>query len=300
MFEGSDYFTTVWLNGEKLGEHEGAYTSFSFDITSRVKPGAENVLAVKVTCPWILKDRGLAEYMKGSFCLIWPGITTTFAHPPNALSFCWNQLPANGNAALTLGLIRDVKLVISPPLSIEDVFVYTKSISADGSATLAISGTVRNDGSAEVRRTLDLELLPQNFAGEVRRLPRQSLSLRPGSNEFGFETTVKDAKLWWTWDMGSPNLYKLVTTLSEGSGQAGDRRETIVGFRTLSRGPDMGYWLNGKHLFLKGVWYPMGHYYLSQNTRFSYETDLRLLRAANANYIVNHTVVRKAQLLRPM
>ena len=55
----------------------------------------------------------------------------------------------------------------------------------------------------------------------------------------------------------------------------------------------MSYWLNGKHLFLKGVWYPMGSYYVSQNTRRSYETDLRLLRAANANYIINHTVVEK-------
>jgi len=294
FFDGSDYFTTVWLNGEKLGEHEGAYTRFSFDITPHVKQGADNVLAVKVTCPWIPKARGLSEYMQGSYGLVWPGASIFFSHIPYAISFIWDQIPAQGNAALTIGLFRDVKLVFSPALSIEDVFVYTKSIGADGSATLAISGTVRNDGSAEVRRTLDLELHPQDFAGEIRRLPRQSLNLHPGSNEFSFETTVKDAKLWWTWDMGSPNLYKLVTTLSEGAGQAGDRRETIVGFRTISRRPDMSYWLNGKHLMMKGVWYPMGHYYLSQNTRFTYETDLRLLRAANANYILNHTVVEKS------
>jgi hypothetical protein len=28
IFDRSDYFTSVWLKGEKLGEHEGAYTSF--------------------------------------------------------------------------------------------------------------------------------------------------------------------------------------------------------------------------------------------------------------------------------
>jgi beta-mannosidase len=61
VFEGVDYFTSVWLNGEKLGEHEGAYTSFSFNITSNARPGKENVLAVKVTSPWLLKDRGLSE-----------------------------------------------------------------------------------------------------------------------------------------------------------------------------------------------------------------------------------------------
>src|SRR5215469_12393449 len=28
MFDGVDYFASAWLNGEKLGEHEGGYVSF--------------------------------------------------------------------------------------------------------------------------------------------------------------------------------------------------------------------------------------------------------------------------------
>lgn len=294
VFEGSDYFTTVWLNGEKLGDHEGAYTGFSFDITSRIKPGTENLLALKVTCPWLPKDRSLSEYMKGSFGLIWPGGTSFFAENPRMLSFVWNGIPVAGNAAFTMGLIRDVKLVVAPQQSIEDVSVYTKSLNNDGSATLVVSGVVRNDGPEDVRRTLDLELHPANFAGSSQSLLKQTLTLHKGSNEFGSEVRVKDAKLWWTWDLGSPNLYKLVTRLSEGSSRAEDVRETTVGIRTISRKTDMSYWLNGKHLFLKGVWYPMGDYYSSRNTRWSYETDLRLLRAANANHVLNHTVVEKA------
>lgn len=39
----------VWLNGEKLGTHEGGYTEFSYDITDKLAPaGEENVLAVKL------------------------------------------------------------------------------------------------------------------------------------------------------------------------------------------------------------------------------------------------------------
>jgi beta-mannosidase len=293
VFEGSDYFTTVWLNGQKLGDHEGAYTSFSFDVTSQVKRGADNVLAVKVTCPWLPKEGGLAEYMKGSFCLVWPGMTTFISQPPHALSCSWNQIPANGNAAFTLGLIRDVKLEVSPPVSIADIFVDTQKLNSDGSAAVVISGSVRNQGSTAALRTLEMELRPQNFAGEVIQLPRQILSLHPGINAFSFAASVKDAKLWWTWDLGSPNLYRLAAKLTGKGGNIEDRSETIIGIRTLSRGPDMSYWLNGQHLFLKGVWYPMGNYYLSRNTRQSYETDLRLLRAANANYVVSHTVVEK-------
>ena len=36
VFEGVDYFATVWLNGEKLGEHEGCYIPFEFDVTSEL------------------------------------------------------------------------------------------------------------------------------------------------------------------------------------------------------------------------------------------------------------------------
>lgn len=199
VFEGSDYFTSVWLNGQKLGEHEGAYTGFSFDVTSQVKLGAENVLAVKVTCPWLFKDRGLGEYMKGSFALVWPGASVSFSRPPYFLSFIWGGIPALGNAAFTIGLIRDVKLVISPPQSIEDVFVYTKSLNSDGSATLAISGSINNTAAQGMSRTLEVELHPANFHGNVERLSRQTLSLQPGANEFSIQATVRNPQLWWTW-----------------------------------------------------------------------------------------------------
>jgi beta-galactosidase len=39
---------TVYLNGQKLGIHPYAYTSFRFDITSQLNLGAKNVLAVRV------------------------------------------------------------------------------------------------------------------------------------------------------------------------------------------------------------------------------------------------------------
>lgn len=44
-FEGCDYLTTVWVNGRKVGEHEGGYTRFSFDITEYVE--ASNVIVVR-------------------------------------------------------------------------------------------------------------------------------------------------------------------------------------------------------------------------------------------------------------
>src|SRR5579872_1335511 len=47
-FAGAMTATTITINGKRLGEYRGGYTPFSFEITSDVKWGAENVLAVEV------------------------------------------------------------------------------------------------------------------------------------------------------------------------------------------------------------------------------------------------------------
>ncbi len=46
-FEAVDYESTVWLNGKDLGTHSGGFTPFSYDITSALKDG-ENELVVRV------------------------------------------------------------------------------------------------------------------------------------------------------------------------------------------------------------------------------------------------------------
>ncbi len=48
LFEGAYMNTRVWLNGEHVGDHPYGYTSFHFDLTPKIKFGAENVLAVQV------------------------------------------------------------------------------------------------------------------------------------------------------------------------------------------------------------------------------------------------------------
>jgi beta-glucuronidase len=46
-FSAVNYRATVYLNGEKLGEHEGGFTAFDFECTSRLRDG-ENSLVVEV------------------------------------------------------------------------------------------------------------------------------------------------------------------------------------------------------------------------------------------------------------
>jgi len=46
-FGACDYATSVWLNGRRLGEHEGGYTPFTFELTGLLKGGGQDELVVR-------------------------------------------------------------------------------------------------------------------------------------------------------------------------------------------------------------------------------------------------------------
>lgn len=294
LFDGVDYFSTVWLNGEKLGDHEGGFVPFLFDVSNKLQYDRENTLALRVTCPWIPKDRGFLEYMKGEWTMSDPANVVRFSFPPYVLGPYWDGIPAAGNAAFPMGLWRDVRLITSGHAVTNAAWVETRDIRPDGSATLEISGTVENHASQELSVSLELKIEPDNFTGESLSLPKQHLTLHPGENRFRAGADIQDAHLWWTWDLGRQNLYRLVVTLSGESREVAERTVLAFGIRTIRRERDMSYWLNGKRLFLKGAWYPMADYFGSVPTHETYKKDLELFRAANLNHLVNFTVVEKA------
>ena len=50
-FGAADYFAEVWLNGQRLGQHEGGETPFALDATTAFEPEAENRLVVRLINP---------------------------------------------------------------------------------------------------------------------------------------------------------------------------------------------------------------------------------------------------------
>ncbi len=50
-FGASDWETTVWVNGNKMGTHRGGYDPFSFDITESLRPGRQQEIVVAVWDP---------------------------------------------------------------------------------------------------------------------------------------------------------------------------------------------------------------------------------------------------------
>ena len=44
-FGSANYFTRVYLNGQALGEHEGGFTPFNFEVTNQIREGENFVVA---------------------------------------------------------------------------------------------------------------------------------------------------------------------------------------------------------------------------------------------------------------
>jgi beta-glucuronidase len=117
-FGAANYFTRAYLNGEALGEHEGGFTPFNFEITDKIKEG-DNFLVIEVNNA---RRRDAV-----------PALNTDW----------WNYG----------GLTRDVVLVEEPETFIQDYIVQL----AKGS-NQEISGWVQLDGSmAGQQVTLEIQ-----------------------------------------------------------------------------------------------------------------------------------------------
>ena len=59
VFKGINYRAEIWLNGKRIANNReiaGMYNEFELNVTGKVKPGADNVLAVKVTPEQAFED----------------------------------------------------------------------------------------------------------------------------------------------------------------------------------------------------------------------------------------------------
>ena len=101
-FDGIDSCGRVWLNGTELGVTQGSRLPAEFDVTGVLRPGAENVLAVRVH-----------QWSAGSYL--------------EDQDMWW--LP---------GIFRDVTLRLRPAGGIDDVFVHADYDHRTGEGTLRV------------------------------------------------------------------------------------------------------------------------------------------------------------------
>ncbi|HVN77705.1 MAG TPA: glycoside hydrolase family 2 TIM barrel-domain containing protein, partial [Terriglobia bacterium] len=214
-FEGVFQTSEFWMNGRKIGEHKGGYTSFELDITDEMVFGPTgNVLTVKV-------DN---------------------IYNPNLAPSVKTDVTFYG------GIYRDVWLRLSEPVYVSAVFWRTPQVN-ERSADLNIFATVVNTTD----RLANLKLTQEIYdpSGQVVTSVRDRISIPPARNKDLVQRCqpLSSPQLW---SPDTPHLYRL-RTLLQTDGQLIDEVETVLGFRWFEFDANRGFFLNGKRLQLQGT-----------------------------------------------
>jgi len=277
--KGSDYFTTVRLNGRLYGRHEGYFQTFDLDVTDSL--GAMNLLDVVVAAP--------KENQK-----IWPHEKTLvkgiFNHH-DARPGSWDK--ARGQDGNTGGLWGGVELVVASGVLVRSVRV-TPVILKNGSAVAQLRLDLLNLGDPG---EYDLEALFQgwNFKAPAEKSTRLRLYLPQGASQAVLAHTFKKPRLWSTWDQGHPHLYNAKLKVREvATGREVGSEEARFGLRDIRVTPEWEFFLNGRKFFPRGS-NLIPTQYLSEYGSKEARRDVDLIRGAHLNTIRVHAHVNRRE-----
>ena len=214
-FEGAMTASTVWINGVKLGEYKGGYTPFSFDLTSHIEFGGENVLAVD------LDSTERADI-------------PPFGYQIDYLTFG--------------GIYREVWLRAVPNTFIENIFARPKDVLSEHPG-LEVECYLQHSEASRETCTLEVELRDGEHvvAKASQHVPASEATTEAVAHTVQFER-LSGIKLW---GLESPNLYSVAVSLRKGS-EVADSDSRRIGFRE-AQFTDHGFELNGKIIKLRGL-----------------------------------------------
>ncbi len=146
------------------------------------------------------------------------------------------------------GIYRHVWILVTNKLHASQwgTFVSTPRVS-DSEAEIKVQTLVKNEN--DIAKNCELLTKIINADGHIIAEMTKSLKIPAmGEHEFVQSTVLKNPH---RWDIDDPYLYKAYTIIKDGETIV-DVTETTFGIRTYHFDPDKGFFLNGRHVKLKG------------------------------------------------
>ncbi len=221
-FDGVYRDAAVFVNGFFVGREPSGYVGAAYDITDYLEYGADNVVAVRADATleegWFYEGAGIYRH-------VWLNKTAPL-HVARHGTYVTTELEARGTAG-TPGSAG-----AAPP-----------------GARVKTRTTLTNAGGTDATFTLEQTILDpagRTVAAETLR----SATLAPGRTaDFDLMLPVANPQLW---SLENPALHRLVTQVRVGD-QVVDRYETPFGIRTIRFDANEGFFLNDRHVVLKGM-----------------------------------------------
>jgi beta-galactosidase len=258
-FDGAMNVADVWLDGERVGGHQGGYLPFVIDLSERVRPARDHLLAVRldnrddpITGPKPLAQLDFNLY-HGLYRSVWL-IHRPRLHITDALVA---DRPATGGVFVTY-----------PRVSRESATVRVQTHVCNGDATprdFRVRATLRGPGGAVVAwATSAAATLPPGADTAVRQ---------------DLEVTAPAL-----WSPAGPQLHTLTCEVVTDAGTV-DRETVRIGIRRIAVSRD-GFAINGERLFLRGTnrhqEHPYIGYALSDAAQYR---DARRIKEAGFDYV---------------
>ncbi|MFX0181608.1 MAG: sugar-binding domain-containing protein [Candidatus Hodarchaeota archaeon] len=180
-FDGINYSANVWLNGKRIAGSDyviGAYRQYRFHVTRFVTSG-KNVLALEVFSP----------------------------NPDDlGISFVdWNPLPPDDN----MGIWQPVYLYTTGSVALKFPFVRSiLNIETLKEAELIITTELHNTQKEHIMCVVEGKIESMFFQKEVSLNPHEKKIIEFSSEEFP-QLRINNPRVWWPYQLGSPELYKL-------------------------------------------------------------------------------------------
>jgi beta-glucuronidase len=213
-FGATFYRAHVWLNGVELGGHEGGFTAYAFDVTSKLR--AQNLIAVRIdNRPGIATIPGFAE--RGS---------------PEVRYDWWTYG----------GIVRDVWLTSSGTAWVGRQTIRTEA-EADGAMIHDRIILERALAPGAQRALVPMAMRVTAYGPDERAAASETrkISLAAGATDIAVSLKLKHPMLW---SIDHPNLYRMVVELTGRNHELLDEHSDGFGVRTVE--------IRERHLLVNG------------------------------------------------
>ncbi len=299
IFKGINYRAAVWVNGQQVTDSTdmaGMFAEYSLNITSLIKAGGANALAVKIY-PLDVPGFPANEQLK-AFGDFFQNGGPTGDIGKNVTMLCsvgWDWIPPVRDR--NMGIWLPVYLRTTGGVTISDPKIVTKlpDLPDTSKAEIYLNLNLINHSMDDASGKLTLSIKPENFSGEPLEIIKDvkiegtrtnSMELNAGNTP---EFVIHKPALWWPNGYGKPNLYR-ISMKFEGKDGLSDDTTFLFGIRTVSsKATEVGtswrrdFFVNGHRIHITGgAWVP--DMMLNRDSA-RYDYELHMCRNSNINLV---------------
>ena len=299
IFKGINYRAGVWINGKQIADSTqmaGMFAEYKLDVTSQIKAGVLNALAVKIYpldypgLPDTEQLKAMGDFFKNG------GPTGDIGKNITMLcSVGWDWIPPVRDR--NIGIWQPVYLRTSGHVTIEQPKLVTElpSLPDTGIAKLSLKLKLKNYNTTAETGRLTVVITPETFKGSPVQFSREisvagnSFSMIDLNPDAVKELALLKPHLWWPNGYGKPELYHIKILYSGNQGTV-DEVTFLFGIRTVSsKAVDVNgtvrrdFYVNGKRIHITGgAWVPD---MMVNRDSMRYDYEFRLCRNSNINLV---------------